>query len=76
MKGIDGLDETYRTDRDEIVVVAAGIIVFFCNMRHKPQIAFNEDFPGFGVAVFALFEIHFFLFFAKRRRKIGTAGQL
>ena len=43
------LDETHRSDGDEIVLVAFARIVFFDYVCHKTQVVFDERVPGFQI---------------------------
>ncbi len=58
---VDCLYKTYRAYRNKLVVVAV-VGIFFCDMRHKPQVVFDKNLFCLFVAVKAFPDIFLFLF--------------
>ena len=52
IKRIDRLDETDRADRNQIVLLAVGRVVLFDDMRHQPQIVFDQRFARRFISIF------------------------
>ena len=50
VKGGDSFDKSDGTDGDQILLIGSLRIVFFHNMRHKSQIAFDKYVPGFQIS--------------------------
>lgn len=72
--GVDALDESDRADRDQIVRVVIVRVVFFDDVRHQPQVAFNEHVARLQVALQPGVEIFALLGLAQRARE-GAAGR-
>ena len=68
-EGADGLDQPDRADRDQVILFGARRIVFFHDVRHQPQIVFDQLRAGVFVAFLLHFPQQFGLFL--RRQRLG-----
>ena len=57
VKGRDPLDQPNGADGDQILLIRCEGIIFFHNMGHQPEIALDEDIPGFQIPLGCQFQI-------------------
>ena len=78
IKCVDCFDQTNRTDRNQILHPDAGIIKFFCNIHHKPQVMFNQLFSCKLSALITGKHLYAYrlIFTGKRRRKHLCASDI
>ena len=67
---VDGFNEPYRADRNEIFLIFCGRIVFSDYVRNEPQVVQNELFARFFVAFCGALEAFLLFGVTERRRKV------